>query len=54
MAFDAFVRIDGIEGESTDDKHQGWIEILSYCFLSISLVPEGFSEERQPEKYRGS
>jgi len=28
MSFDAFIKIDGIEGESTDDKHQGWIEIL--------------------------
>ena len=30
MAFDAFIKIDGIEGESTDDKHPGWIEILSF------------------------
>lgn len=30
MAFDAFIYIDGIEGESTDDKHQGWSEILSF------------------------
>lgn len=30
MGFDAFIKIDGIEGESTDDKHKGWIEILSY------------------------
>lgn len=30
MAFDAFVKIDGIDGESTDDKHAGWIEIISY------------------------
>jgi len=30
MAFDAFLKIDGIDGESTDDKHQKWIEILSY------------------------
>jgi type VI secretion system secreted protein Hcp len=30
MAFDAFVKIEDIEGESTDDKHQGWIEVLSY------------------------
>lgn len=27
--FDAFLKIDEIEGESTDDKHQGWIEIKS-------------------------
>jgi type VI secretion system secreted protein Hcp len=30
MAFDAFIKIDGIEGESTDDKHQGWIELLRF------------------------
>ena len=30
MAFDAFMKIDGIEGESTDDKHQGWIELIRY------------------------
>ena len=30
MAFDAFLKIDGIEGESTDSHHGGWIEILSY------------------------
>ena len=32
MAFDAFLKIDGISGESTDDKHKDWIEILSYNF----------------------
>jgi type VI secretion system secreted protein Hcp len=30
MAFDTFIKIDGIEGESTDDKHAGWIEVVSY------------------------
>jgi len=35
MAIDAFVKIDGIEGESTDDKHAGWIETLS-CNAKIS------------------
>jgi type VI secretion system secreted protein Hcp len=30
MAFDAFIKIDGIEGESTDDKHAAWIEALSF------------------------
>jgi type VI secretion system secreted protein Hcp len=30
MAFDTFIKIDGIEGESTDDKHQGWIEVLYF------------------------
>jgi type VI secretion system secreted protein Hcp len=30
MAFDAFLKIDGIPGESTDDKHKDWIEVLSF------------------------
>ena len=30
MAFDCFLKIDGVPGESTDDKHKDWIEVLSY------------------------
>jgi type VI secretion system secreted protein Hcp len=30
MAFDAFIKFDGIEGESTDSQHAGWIEILNF------------------------
>lgn len=30
MAFDTYMKIDGIPGECTDDKHKGWIELLSY------------------------
>jgi type VI secretion system secreted protein Hcp len=30
VSFDGFIQLDGIQGESTDDKHRGWIEILSY------------------------
>jgi type VI secretion system secreted protein Hcp len=29
MAFDAFVKIDGIDGESSDDKHPRWMEIIT-------------------------
>lgn len=32
MAFDAFLKIEGIPGESTDDKHKDWIEILSFNY----------------------
>jgi type VI secretion system secreted protein Hcp len=27
MANDAYLQIEGIKGESTDSKHQGWIEV---------------------------
>lgn len=30
MAFDSFIKIDGIPGESSDDKHKDWIELISY------------------------
>lgn len=26
MAIDAYLQIDGIKGESQDDKHRDWIE----------------------------
>jgi type VI secretion system secreted protein Hcp len=30
MAFDTYVIIEGIVGESTDEKHAGWIEVISF------------------------
>jgi len=30
MAFDGYLQIDGIKGESQEDKHKDWIEIRSY------------------------
>ena len=30
MPADNFLKIDGINGESTDDKHKDWIEVLSF------------------------
>src|SRR5262245_28742776 len=30
MASDTFLKVDGISGESTDEKHKDWIEILSF------------------------
>ena len=32
MAFDAFVKIQGIPGDSPDDQHKGWIEVSGYSF----------------------
>ncbi len=32
MAFDTFLKISTIPGESTDDKHKDWIEVLSYSW----------------------
>jgi type VI secretion system secreted protein Hcp len=30
MGFDAFLKIEGVDGESTDEKHAGWIEIVRF------------------------
>lgn len=30
--FDAFMKIENVDGESSDDKHKGWIEVLSYSW----------------------
>ena len=40
--FDAFLKIDGLDGESTDDKHKNWIEILSYS-TGVSQTSAGSS-----------
>ena|SRR5215469_5679522 len=32
MAFDAFMKISTIPGESTDDQHKDWIELLSFSW----------------------
>jgi type VI secretion system secreted protein Hcp len=32
MAVDYFLQIAGIEGESTDDKHKGWIDVDSWSW----------------------
>jgi type VI secretion system secreted protein Hcp len=32
MAFDAFLKLDGIDGESTDAAHKGEIEVLSFSW----------------------
>jgi type VI secretion system secreted protein Hcp len=42
MAFDIFLQIDGIKGESTDKDHKDWIEVLSYAHSisqAASAVP---------------
>lgn len=52
MSFDIYVMIDGIEGESSDSKHSGWIEALSYkagVSQKVSVTPSsagGASAER--------
>jgi type VI secretion system secreted protein Hcp len=51
MAFDGFLKIDGIPGESTDAKHKDWIEILQYKHsitqpVSVASATGGRTAER--------
>jgi type VI secretion system secreted protein Hcp len=41
MAFDAFLKIDGIEGESQDDKHKNEIQLLSYAWGATNIGSAG-------------
>ncbi len=54
MAYDAFLKFEGINGESLDAKHKDWIEVLSFSWgvsqphsssgqLTGHVVPEDFS-----------
>src|SRR5258708_6839256 len=31
-AVDFFLKVDGVDGESSDSKHKGWIDIESWSF----------------------
>jgi type VI secretion system secreted protein Hcp len=38
MAFDTFLKISTIPGESTDAKHKDWIEVLSFSTGMVQLL----------------
>ena len=38
MSFDAFMKVDGVEGESLDDGHKGWVELLSYHYDAMQSI----------------
>ena len=38
MSYDIFLKIDGIDGESMDDKHKNEIEVLSWRWNIIRGV----------------
>jgi type VI secretion system secreted protein Hcp len=39
-AVDYFLKLDGIDGESTDDKHKNWIEIDSFSWDLGGIIGE--------------
>lgn len=38
MAFDCYMKVKDIDGESTDEKHTKWIELHSYSFNCSQVV----------------
>lgn len=40
MAFDYFLKLEGVDGESTDDKHKDWIEIDSFSWGLGQIIGE--------------
>ncbi len=38
MSIDMYLNIDGIKGETQDDKHKDWIEVLSYSHIMSQPV----------------
>ncbi len=49
-AYNCFLKIDGIPGESTDDKHKGWIEVLSYSHSISAAVSRVIGIARTAER----
>jgi type VI secretion system secreted protein Hcp len=45
MAFDAYIKIDGAEGQSQDNNHSNWIDVDSFSFGSIQNLSAGRTVE---------
>ena len=43
--FDAFLKLDGIKGEATDDKHKGEIDVLEFSW-GLSQIGRASCRER--------
>jgi type VI secretion system Hcp family effector len=41
MAYDAFLKLHGVDGESTDDKYKGYVEVASFSFGITHLTTVG-------------
>lgn len=41
MAFDCYLKIDAIPGESTDSKHKEWVQVIAF---TTGLVQQGHSQ----------
>lgn len=41
MAYDAFLKLEGMDGESTDDKYKGYVEVQSFSMGVTHLTTIG-------------
>lgn len=51
MAFDAFIKIEGITVDCLDDQHRGWIEVSGYSYgarqdISSTASVDGSGDSR--------
>jgi len=56
MAYSMFLKVEGIDGDSTDAKHEDWIEVMSYSHgilcRAAQFVPEGY--DNKPAQLTGT
>ncbi len=49
LAYDVFMKIDGIPGESTKEGHEGWIELESYSYEVSAPIPSDSLHGGRPD-----
>ncbi len=38
MSYDMFLKVEGVDGDSTDAKHENWIEVVSYSHGIVAVI----------------
>ncbi|MBB5352798.1 type VI secretion system secreted protein Hcp [Haloferula luteola] len=52
-AIDAYMKIDGVEGEATDSEHQKWVELSSVSFAvarPVTFTSTGLTSDGRPSQ----
>jgi len=52
LAVDAFLKVDTVPGESTDDKHKDWINVISWSFGDSTPAPATSGAARSAERVK--
>lgn len=48
MASDVYLQIEGVKGESTDDKHKDWIELVGVDWGRAAALQRHSFDQRRP------